>query len=116
MSKKDFPPARKESEIKTAILRFLNSQYMTFAFTVPTTGIPNFRKGKFAGFRTNKTSRGCADILGLKNGRFFSLEVKRPSGVLADHQRDFLVSVGINGGYEAIVYSVEDAVEAWREI
>ena len=104
---------RLESEIKKAILDYLNMQHMTFAFKIFTSGIPDAKRQ--GGFRTNP-SRGVADILGCKNGRFFAMEVKRPGGMVTDNQVSFLRSVNISGGYECIVRSVEDAKEAWSEI
>jgi hypothetical protein len=95
----------------------LNTRPATFAFPVQIAGIPIISKGgNFAGFRKNQT-RGCADIIGCKQGRFFAMEVKRPGQKPTPEQRDFLESVNLRGGgYECIVYSLEDAMEAWEEI
>ena len=106
-----------ESEIKRSILQYLNTRFCTFAFSVPTTGIPD---GK-GGFRRNP-NRGCADIIGVKGsgakegGKFFALEVKRPGNKATPNQRSFLENVAIAGGYAAIVYSVDDAMQCWNEI
>ena len=103
----------RESEIQKDILKYLNAQPATFAFKVSTTGVPDAaRRG---GFRTNPNA-GVADIIGCKDGKFFAFEVKRPGGQLTDRQREFLEAVYINGGYEAVVRSVEDAQQAWVEI
>jgi len=108
----EFKAKRPESEIKKEILKYLNAQYCTFAFSVPTTGIPD---GK-GGFRKNQ-NRGCSDIIGCKHGKFFALEVKRPGGIATELQRSFLARVDMQGaGYAAIVYSLDDAREAWEEI
>jgi hypothetical protein len=111
MTKK--PKQRSESEIQKAILQYLNAQPETFAFKVFSTGIPDFKRQ--GGFRTNPNA-GVADIIGCKGGNFFAMEVKRPGGKLTEKQRGFLMCVNEARGYECVVFSLEDAVQAYSEI
>lgn len=110
---------RPESEIKKAILQYLNMQLQTFAFPVSTLGIPDAKSR--TGFRKNP-SKGVADIIGVKGigqpegGRFFALEVKRPGQKPTEEQYEFLRNVAIAGGYAGVVHSVEDVIEAFKEI
>lgn len=109
----DMIDTRPEKEIQKEVLRFLNAQYCTFAFKVFSLGIPDAKRA--GGFRKNPMA-GTADILGCKQGRFFAMEVKALDGKLSEEQRDFLTSVNIAGGYECVVRSTDDAMEAFREI
>lgn len=105
-----------ESQIKRTIVGWLNHQPGTFAFITQSQGTPNMINGKFCGFRKNPAP-GMSDIIGLKDGKFFSMEVKTPTGKVTDNQRDFLAKVAELGkGYACVVRSVEDAEQAWREI
>lgn len=103
---------RKESDIQKAILQWLNLQDDTFAFKVHSTGIPIGTTGKF---RKN-FNKGVADIIGVKKRRFFALEVKTNGRDLEDHQRSWLKMVANAGGYACKVESLEDVIEAFKEI
>ena len=110
---------QKESELKSAIISTLNFKQNTFGFSVASTGIPNMKKvgGKYqiCGLRKNKNA-GISDIIGCKNGRFFAMEVKIKTDLRPD-QIKFLESVNIKGkGYECVVRSVDDSLEAWKEV
>lgn len=106
---------RKESEIKSAILKWLNLQPRTFAWTNFTTGVPaRMVQGKLI-FRKNP-SAGMPDIGGVKKGRAFALEVKLPDEKAKDHQVKWMQDFDRAGGFAAVVRSLDDAIEAWREI
>ena len=104
---------RLESAIKKAIMDYLATRPNTFAFRVSTTGIPDTSLP--GGFRKNLMV-GVSDIIGVKNGKFFALEVKTRDGKLTEHQERFLKRVDKAGGYGAVVRCVEDAVQCWGEI
>jgi penicillin-binding protein-related factor A (putative recombinase) len=66
--------------------------------------------------------KGIADILGIYNGKFLAIEVKRegweppePTNLQAykhfKEQQDFLISIRDNGGYAFFAQSVEDVIE-----
>ena len=56
---------------------------------------------------------GCPDIIGqLRDGRFFAVEVKRPSGTLSGEQSQFLKLVRGNGGVGFVARRVEDVFSA----
>lgn len=52
---------------------------------------------------------GSADLIGLLNGRFIALEVKRPGEAPTGKQQQWLTLVRNNGGFAAIVTSADDA-------
>lgn len=58
---------------------------------------------------------GLADICVLSGGVFVALEVKREGAYAKPHQRDVGALVEANGGFFAVVRSVEDAREALRD-
>jgi len=104
--------SRKESEIQKSIIDWLRIQPNTFVFRVFTFGVPIGRTGTF---RKNY-NKGIADILGVKNGRFFAFEVKKLKAKLEDHQEMWLRHVDDAGGYACVVRSLDDAIEAFKEI
>ena len=61
---------------------------------------------------------GGADLVGLRCGRFFGLEVKRPAagvrraGRLDREQRFWAEAVRAAGGFVAVVHSAEEALAA----
>ena len=100
-----------ESEIKKEILGWLRNQPNSFVFSISTVGIPNGQ----GGFRKN-FNVGCADIIGVKNGKAFAFEVKRPKGKATEKQLDWLGNFSSAGGYACIVYNLIDAKQAYSEI
>ena len=100
-----------ESELKTAIMKWLRIQPNTFVWTNITIGIPNGR----GGFRFN-FNRGAADICGVKNGRAFAFEVKTVKGKLSPNQEEWLKSFDSAGGYACVVRDFGSAAEAWKEV
>ena len=55
---------------------------------------------------------GSSDFIGCLNGRFIALEIKRPGGRRRAEQLQFCSQVRFNGGFAAIVESVEEAKAA----
>lgn len=52
---------------------------------------------------------GSADLVGICGGRFIALEVKTPAGRVAPEQVQWLALVRRQGGFAAVVRSVEEA-------
>jgi len=102
---------QRESELKSTIVKWLNLQPETFAYTNITIGIPN----GVGGYRRNQ-NRGAADICGVKGGRAFAIEVKTEKGKLSEYQQNWLGKFDAAGGYACIVREFGDAAEAWKEI
>lgn len=53
--------------------------------------------------------KGGSDLIGLLNGRFVALEIKRPGGRVTAEQLGFIEVVRNNGGFAAIVHSIDEA-------
>lgn len=54
---------------------------------------------------------GVADILGIFNGRFLAIEVKRPGNPLTRCQKHFLDSVNREGGIGFVARSIDDVID-----
>lgn len=64
----------------------------------------NFRRmGKY-------TTTGIPDIILVKNGQFWGLEVKTPKTSQSPNQRDFEAKLKENGGNYHVVRSVDDVI------
>lgn len=62
--------------------------------------------------RTKYRPNGVPDILGLVNGCFVGIEVKKPKrGVISDDQIEFGRLINRNGGYFLVATSVNDIKE-----
>jgi len=57
---------------------------------------------------------GSGDLIGWHQGRFVSLEVKGPRGVVSEDQERWLAAVLEGGGLGGVVRSVEDARRVLR--
>jgi hypothetical protein len=57
-------------------------------------------------------AKGSADLVGILNGRFIALEIKRPGQRPTRDQQRWLELVRTFGGFAAVVTSVEEALAA----
>src|SRR3990167_6100666 len=103
---------QKESDIQKAILKWLNIQEKTFAYRIHTTGVPIGITGKF---RINY-NKGIADILGVKDGKAFAMEVKQEGKRASDHQKAWLERFAGAHGAAFIVHSLDEASESFIEL
>jgi Holliday junction resolvase len=67
-----------EKQIESQILDWLNLQPGVFAFKVNTTGIWDTNRNIFRRVTNKHIHKGTADIIGVKEGKFFCIEVKTP--------------------------------------
>lgn len=54
---------------------------------------------------------GIPDILGIWQGKMLGIEVKRPGGIVAEHQKAFLAKINAEGGIAFVARSVDDVIE-----
>lgn len=113
---------RIEKAIETQILDWLNYQPGVFAFKVNTTGIWDSSRRIFRTIKNKHIHKGTADIIGIKNGKFFSIEVKSPAAAkkmggknykLTEHdlnQLSFLEKIKRCKGQATRVCSLEEAI------
>jgi len=55
--------------------------------------------------------KGISDIIGVWNGRFIAIEVKRPTGgIVSPEQNAFIMRIKQAGGIAFIARSVDDVI------
>lgn len=57
-------------------------------------------------------AEGSSDLVGICDGRFFALEVKRPGEKPTEDQRKWMNVVRMHGGFATVVTSAEEALLA----
>jgi len=104
----------KESDIYLPAIRWLCGQPKTKAWIhwnnaiyLPKPGIWKRKKGH---------EDGIPDILGVKNGRPFAFEVKRPGNKPTQAQINWMQRFTECGGIAYVVNTLEDIECAWSEI
>jgi len=115
-------PRLLESDIQTQIVALLSlhshkNHYLFFS-------VPNERDLSASGNRFAKINKlkkmgltsGVADLVIVKNGQAYFMEVKTPTGIVSDNQRWFMSNAASVGAHYAIVRSYEEAIKvltAW---
>lgn len=96
-----------ESEIQTSICHYLSLKH--YFFWRQNTA-PLFRDGRF--FSMPKYSlTGVPDIILIKDGKFWGLEVKRPKGKQSPNQMEFEERCKKAGGEYHVVTGLEDIIK-----
>ena len=60
--------------------------------------------------------KGVSDIIGIYNGRFLAIEIKKPGGALTPMQAAFIMKVNAHGGIGFMATSVNDVIERLNAI
>jgi hypothetical protein len=100
-----------EGDIQTSICEYLELRQRCF-FRV--NNIPAFNRHEGGGFTMRKlpkfTPRGLPDIIVVKGGLFYALEVKKsnPKTYQSKDQKEFEAEVKKHGGQYHVVRSIED--------
>ncbi len=55
--------------------------------------------------------KGKSDILGIYEGKFLAIEVKRPNGIVSEDQAYFIERINKEGGIAFIATCLEDVIE-----
>ncbi len=102
----------KEKDILKAIMQLLNRHPKVSRAWRQNSMTARFigKDGKPRFVRAN-TAVGMADIqFMLKTGRSGFIEVKTPTGIVAEHQQQFLDEINAGGGLAFVARSVEDVI------
>ena len=94
----------KETEIQKSICEYLS--YRKVMFWRQNTN-PIFADGKFHSM-PKYSLRGVPDIIVIKDGQFWGLEVKRPKNKQSEHQIEFQKQCEAHGGKYFVVTCIED--------
>lgn len=104
-----------EQQIMMSILEWLALQPRTKAWRNNSVGLYSptrkafLKPGKFSNI-------GSADILGIYNGYFLAIEVKRPKGVVTEHQEAWLTQMVNLGALAFVARSLEDVQFVLKQI
>jgi penicillin-binding protein-related factor A (putative recombinase) len=98
----------KEKDIEKLILDYLQLIPQSRFWKNNTMGIYDPTTRKMRTLNGKHHARGAADILGVIQGRFVAIEVKRPKGKVSDEQELFLQSIVDAGGIAFVAYSLGD--------
>ena len=103
------PDKRKETDIQLAICEYLK---MRGYFFWRQNTAPTFEKGRNCFRRMSKFAiNGVPDIILVKEGKFWGIEVKSAVGRISANQKIFRDLLEDNGGEYFIARSVEDVME-----
>lgn len=98
----------KEKDIEKLILDYLQLIPQARFWKNNTIGIYDPTTKKMRTLNGKHHAKGSADILGVIQGRFVAIEVKRPKGKVSQDQELFLQSIVDAGGIAFIAYSLGD--------
>ncbi len=105
-TKKVVVPQPLESQIQSAICEYLSAKRVFF-WRQNVNPIYNSKTESFRAMPKYSLT-GVSDIIALKNGTAYFIEVKRPKGVVSANQRVFEELVTKNGGVYKVVTSIDD--------
>lgn len=101
-----------EKQIESQILTWLNHQPGVFAFKINTVGIWDPTKKLFRRNKNPHVHKGTSDIMGLKNGQFFAIEVKTSTTIKkpSPEQISFLGTITKQGGKGIFACCLNDVI------
>lgn len=106
--------AELEKKIENRILDWLNEQPECFAFKINTVGIFDPKTRRFRKNNNKHLHNGTSDIIGVWNGRFLAIEVKREKSLYgaktypSKEQKAFIENVQEVNGIAFVARSLED--------
>lgn len=106
-------PNPREKDIQAACLQWLNLQPHCFAWRVNSGAIVGMHNGRRRFVRFNSAA-GCSDIIGLIEGCFFAVEVKRPGERPTVDQQTFQAQVDAAHGLALVVTSLDELIAAFK--
>jgi hypothetical protein len=111
------PSDASENQIHSAIIARLQwcADPSVFYFHVPNGGYRTPREA--ARFKSFGVRPGVPDLILLRRGQVFALEIKAKSGKLSPHQKTTLRRMEAAGAVVAVAFGLDDAIrqlEEWR--
>lgn len=100
-----------EKDIENEILTYLAYVGRGFFWKCNNVGVYDPRIGAYRKAKSKHIIRGVSDILGVLDGRFVAIEVKKPGGKVSEHQQNYLDRINKEGGIGFVAYSVEDVTK-----
>jgi len=118
MNSRSLGKAILECDIQASIVDYLEimaAQCGLLFFSVPNEGIDRANPARLAKLKRMGFRSGVSDLVIVKAGRIYLLEVKRPGESQRDSQIDFEADAGRVGAPYAVAWSFEDALEIFRK-
>jgi penicillin-binding protein-related factor A (putative recombinase) len=110
MSKKALAPT--EKEIEKSILQYLEFLPECVAWKNQSSGLFDPTKKVFRKAKSKYLINGVSDILGIYQGKFLAVEVKRPTNKKRTvEQNNFINMININGGIAFYASSIDEVKE-----
>jgi len=96
-----------EKEIEKQILDYLTLKGF-YAWKNPTIGLFDTKRGKFRKPNNKYLISGVSDIIAIKQGKVYFIEVKTDKGRQTPNQKLFESNIDVNGGVYILARSIED--------
>ena len=97
-----------------AYLELVKNTYKFMFFSSPNEALGKARTGagigRMARLKRMGLRSGVADLIFVKEGRVFFLEMKQPKGRQSEHQREFEADCAEHGAPYAVAYSFDEAI------
>jgi hypothetical protein len=103
-----------EAQIKRAILDYLHVKG-ALVWINSSTGVYDPTRRIFRKPNSPYQLNGTSDILGLYEGRFLAIEVKKPKCYPSESQKRFIELVKEHGGIAFVARSVDDVINNLRQ-
>jgi penicillin-binding protein-related factor A (putative recombinase) len=103
-----------EKQLETMILDWLVGPGESFAFKLNNVGVYDAKKRCYRKPNSRHIHKGLPDIMGVRDGRFFCVEVKFGKNKPSEHQTKFIGRVLSSGGVAFWCNSFEDFLEKFE--
>jgi hypothetical protein len=105
------PITERESGTELAVGRYLQSQGIFF-WKQPMAGFYDANRKAFRKHQSPFVMNGVSDFLAVIDGKIVCLEIKSPSGVQSESQKEFEKQIKAAGGKYFVVRSISDIKDA----
>lgn len=106
---------KSEKEIENEILDFANRISGCFVWKVNTVGVYDPVKKIYRSPKSKHILSGVSDIVGVLDGKFIAIEVKKKTGKVSEEQRLFIDNIINNGGHADVARSLADAIKLLKK-
>lgn len=103
-----------EADIQSQIVEYVSllaAQCGFIFFTCSNEGTDRANPARLAKLKRMGLRPGVADLVFVKEGRAYFLEMKKPGGKQSENQIDFQLDCAMVGAQYAVAWSFEEAVE-----
>jgi len=112
------PTDLSESDIQIQLVDYLNLIAVRCGFlffSVANEGTDRANPARLAKLKRMGFKPGVADLVFIKSGKAYFLEMKKPGKSQSDNQRDFQIDVAKASAQYAVAWSLDDAITILRD-